>query len=147
MNLTVLQGRLGRDPDVRTTQGGQSVCNFTMATSQKYRNKEGKQEEKTQWHRVTCWGKLAQRAGQYLAKGRSILLEGRIEYGEYTDKEGVKRYTTQIVARTIQFLDSASKGQTKGQEPLVIADEDEEGEVAAVDEATQKQSVEEEIPF
>jgi single-strand DNA-binding protein len=123
MNLAILEGRLGRDPEVRVTQGGQKVCNFTMATSQKFTNKEGKKDEKVQWHRVTCWGTLAERAGQFLAKGRRILLEGRIEYSEYTDKENVKRYSTTVVANRVTFLDSPSKGATKGQEPIVVDDE------------------------
>lgn len=107
MNLSLLEGRLGADPQVRFTQSGQPVCNFSLATSQRWTDKAGEKQEKTEWHRITVWGRLAETCGQYLKKGRRVFVQGRIEYSQYTDKEGQTRYSTNIVANDVQFLDSA----------------------------------------
>src|SRR6266480_3683987 len=114
LNKAMIIGRLGKDPEVRYTQGGQAVASFSVATDHKWTNKSGEKQEKTEWHRVKAWGKLAELAGEYLAKGRQVYVEGRIETSEYTDKEGVKKYSTEIVANEIQFLDSKGDGARKG---------------------------------
>lgn len=113
LNKALIIGRLGKDPEVRYTQGGQAVASFSVATDSKWTNKSGEKQEKTEWHRIKAWGKLAELAGEYLAKGRQVYIEGRIETSEYTDKEGVKKYSTEIVANEIQFLDSG-KGEGGG---------------------------------
>ena len=113
LNKALIIGRLGKDPEVRYTQGGQAVASFSVATDSKWTTKSGEKQEKTEWHRIKAWGKLAELAGEYLAKGRQVYIEGRIETSEYTDKEGVKKYSTEIVANEIQFLDSG-KGEGGG---------------------------------
>ena len=114
LNKVMIIGRLGKDPEVRYTQGGQAVASFSVATDSKWTNKAGEKQEKTEWHRVKAWGKLGELAGEYLAKGRQVYVEGRLETSDYTDKEGVKKYSTEIVANDIQFLDSKGGGGGEG---------------------------------
>ena len=106
VNKVILVGNLGRDPEIRYTQGGQPVANFTLATTESFTSREGKREERTEWHRIVVWGKTAELCTQYLAKGRTVYLEGRIQTREWEDKEGQKRRTTEVVAQTVQFLGS-----------------------------------------
>ncbi|HVO29272.1 MAG TPA: single-stranded DNA-binding protein [bacterium] len=114
LNKAMIIGRLGKDPEVRYTQGGQAVASFSVATDHKWTNKSGEKQEKTEWHRIKAWGKLAELAGEYLSKGRQVYVEGRIETSEYTDKDGVKKYSTEINAQEIQFLDSKGEGAGRG---------------------------------
>ena len=104
VNKVVLIGNLGGDPEVRFTPGGQAVANFNIATSESWTNKEGNREERTEWHRIVVWGKLAELCGEFLAKGRKVYVEGRLQTRSY-DKDGVTRYVTEIKAQDIQFLD------------------------------------------
>ena len=107
VNKVILVGRLGADPELKNTPSGASVCNFSIATTESWNDKNGGgRQEKTEWHRVVAWNKLADLCGQYLAKGRQVYLEGRIQTRSWDDKEGNKRYTTEIMAQTIQFLGS-----------------------------------------
>src|SRR5687768_2996210 len=122
LNRAMLIGRLGKDPEVRYTQGGQAVATFSVATDHKWTSKSGEKQEKTEWHRIKAWGKLAELAGEYLSKGRQVYVEGRIETSEYTDKDGVKKYSTEINAQTITFLDSKGAG---GQPQRASRDESE----------------------
>ena len=105
-------GNLGADPEMRYTAGGTAVCKFSLATSRRFTGKDGQKQEKTEWHRIVAWGKLAEICGQYLAKGKQVMIEGRIEYGSY-EKDGVKHYTTDIVAENMQMLGSPG-GQATG---------------------------------
>jgi single-strand DNA-binding protein len=104
VNKAILLGRLGNDPELRYTTNGGAVANFNVATNENWTDKSGQKQERTEWHRVVVWGKLAELCGQYLSKGRQVYLEGRIQTRDWTDKEGQKRYTTEIVAQTVQFL-------------------------------------------
>ena len=113
LNKAMIIGRLGRDPEVRYTQGGQAVASFSVATDHKWTNKSGEKQEKTEWHRIKAWGKLAELCAEYLSKGRQVYIEGRIETSEYTDKDGVKKYSTEINAQEIQFLDSKGSGEPR----------------------------------
>jgi single-strand DNA-binding protein len=106
----ILIGNLGKDPEVRYTQGGQAVCNFSIATSERWNDKDGAAQERTEWHNVTVWGKSAEHCGQYLAKGRSVYVEGKIQTREYQDKEGVTRKAVDIVANNVTFL-GGGKGE------------------------------------
>ena len=106
VNKVILIGNLGKDPELRYTQGGQGVCNFTLATNERWKDKEGQSQERTEWHRIVVWGKSAENCAQYLQKGRSCYVEGRLQTREWEDKEGVKKYTTEIVANEMQMLDS-----------------------------------------
>jgi single-strand DNA-binding protein len=114
VNKVILVGHLGADPEVRYTQGGAPVATIRLATSESWKNKNGQKEERTEWHRVVAWGKLAELASQYLSKGRQVYVEGRIQTRSWDDKEGQKRYSTEIVANNIQFLGSGpGKGNSE----------------------------------
>jgi single-strand DNA-binding protein len=115
INKVILVGNLGSDPEMRYTASGTAVCKFRIATSEKFKDRQGNTQERTDWHRVTTWGKLAEICGQYLTKGKQIYIEGRIEYGSY-EKDGVKHYTTDIVANTMQMLGGPGAGN-RVQEP------------------------------
>lgn len=104
LNKVFLLGRLGNDPEVRYTTNGGAVANFNVATNESWVDKAGQKQERTEWHRVVVWGKLGELCGQYLSKGRQAFLEGKLQTREWTDKEGGKRYTTEIVASNVQFL-------------------------------------------
>jgi single-strand DNA-binding protein len=112
INKVILIGNLGRDPELRYTQSGQAVANFTLATTERFSNREGERQERTEWHRIVAWGKTAELCAQYLAKGRSVYIEGRLQTREWEDKEGQKRRTTEITANTVQFL--GGRGQQGG---------------------------------
>ncbi|MCP3984384.1 MAG: single-stranded DNA-binding protein [bacterium] len=104
INKAILIGNLGRDPELRYTKGGQAVANFSLATSESYTTKDGRREDRTEWHRIVVWGRVAENCAQYLAKGRTVYIEGRIQTQEWENKEGQKQRTTEIVAQTVQFL-------------------------------------------
>jgi single-strand DNA-binding protein len=117
VNKVILIGNLGRDPELRYTQGGQAVANFTIATSERFTDRSGDPQERTEWHRIVVWGKTAENCAQYLAKGRSVYVEGRLQTREWEDKEGNKRQTTEISAQRVQFLGgprSAGSGGGQG---------------------------------
>lgn len=104
VNKVLLIGRLGKDPEVRYTTTGGSVATFSIATNENWTDKNGQKQERTEWHRIVAWGKLGEICGQYLSKGREAFVEGRLQTREWTDKDGNKRYTTEIVASNVQFL-------------------------------------------
>lgn len=113
VNKVLLIGRLGNNPEIRHTSGGTAVANFNMATSENWNDKTGQKQERTEWHRIVVWGKLAELSEKYLSKGRQCYVEGRLQTRSWDDKDGNKRYTTEIVASSIQFLgssQSASQG-------------------------------------
>jgi single-strand DNA-binding protein len=111
INKVILIGNLGRDPELRYTQNGQPVANFSLATSENWTDKSsGEKVEKTEWHRIVVWGRTAEHCSQYLAKGRTVYIEGRLQTRDWEDKEGQKRSTTEINAQTVQFL-GGPKGQ------------------------------------
>jgi len=101
VNKVILIGNLGRDPEVRYTPSGSAVANFTVATNEAWTDKGGQKQERTEWHRVVVWGKAAENCGEYLSKGRSVYVEGRLQTREWTNKEGAKQYTTEIVANPV----------------------------------------------
>lgn len=105
VNKVILVGRLGKDPEVRFTNTGSAVANFSLATSEQWTDKEGKRQERTEWHNIVVWGKQAEHCGQYLSKGREVYVEGSIRTSSYDDKNtGQKRYKTEIVAQNVRFL-------------------------------------------
>ena len=110
VNKVILIGNLGRDPELRYTKSGQAVANFSIATNEKWTDKEGARQERTEWHRIVAWGKTGELCSQYLAKGRSAYIEGRLQTREYEDKEGIKRYTTEIIAQNVTFLGGRGEG-------------------------------------
>lgn len=104
LNKVMLIGNIGKDPELRYTTSGQAVTTFSLATSEKFKNKSGELEEKTEWHRVVLWGKLAEVANDYLAKGSTVYIEGRIESKRWIDNGGVEKFSTEIVASNMQIL-------------------------------------------
>src|SRR5271169_2703627 len=114
VNKVILVGRLGKDPETRYTSGGQAVATFSMATDSSYKDRAGERQKRTEWHRIKAWGKLAEIVQQYLKKGSLIFIEGRIETREWQDKEGVKRYTTEIIANEMRMLGGRSEGMAAG---------------------------------
>ena len=110
VNKVILVGRLGRDPETRYTGGGQAVANFSVATDESYKDKNGERQKRTEWHKIVVWGKQAEIAQQYLRKGSLIFLEGRIQSREWQDKEGQKRTSFEIVASNFRMLGGRSEG-------------------------------------
>lgn len=104
VNKVMIIGRLGQDPEMKYTPSGAAVCNFSVATSENWTDKSGQKQERTEWHRIVVWGKLAELCNQYLAKGRQAYIEGKLQTRSWDDKDGNKRYTTEILANTVQFL-------------------------------------------
>ncbi|WP_342378895.1 single-stranded DNA-binding protein [Myxococcus stipitatus] len=114
VNKVILIGNLGADPEVRFTPGGQAVANFRIATSESWNDKNGQKQERTEWHRIVVWGKLAELCGEYLKKGRQCYVEGRLQTREWTDKENRKNYTTEVVANAVTFLGGRDAGDGMG---------------------------------
>ena len=114
VNKVILVGRLGRDPETRYTGGGQAVANFSLATDETYKDRNGERQKRTEWHRITAWGKLAEICQQYLKKGTMVYVEGRIQSREWQDKEGQKRTSYDIVANTMKMLSSRADAAAAG---------------------------------
>jgi len=115
VNKTIIIGRLGKDPELKYTQDGVPVANFSVATSETWKDKEGKKQESTEWHRIVAWRKLAEICGKYLHKGSQVYLEGKLQTRKY-EKDGQDHYTTEIVAFNMVMLDSRGQGQGQDQE-------------------------------
>jgi single-strand DNA-binding protein len=110
VNKVILIGNLGRDPETRYTTGGDAIANLNIATTEQWKDKSGEKQEKTEWHRVVLFGRQAEIAGEYLKKGRSVYIEGRLQTRKYTDKDGVEKYSTEIVGDRMQLLGSREGG-------------------------------------
>jgi len=118
VNKVILIGHLGSDPELRYTASGTAIAKFRIATNESYKDKSGNQQEHTEWHLVTAWGKLAEICGQYLSKGKQVYIEGRLRTTSY-EKDGIKRYTTEINAQNMQMLGTASdRGAMRDEEPF-----------------------------
>ena len=134
LNKVIIIGRIGKDPEVRHTQSGQSVASFSVATDESYKDQSGQKVEKTEWHRITAWGKQAEFIGNYLGKGRLVYIEGKIETRKWTDNNGQERYTTEIKADRVQALDPRPDAQQQagqqstGQQPAQYNANDEMGD-------------------
>ena len=132
VNKVILVGNLGRDPEVRYTTGGTAVANFSLATTDRWSDAaSGERKERTEWHRVVVWGKQAEIAGEYLRKGRQVYVEGSLQTREWTDREGQKRYTTEVKAQRFQMLGSRmddapapARASAGGAEPAQMVSED-----------------------
>jgi len=111
LNKVMLIGNLGKDPEVRYTPSGQAVASFNLATSEKFKNKNGEWEERTEWHRITLWARLAEIAGEYLSKGKTVYIEGRLQTRKWQDNSGNERYTTEIVGEKMQMLSPKGEGR------------------------------------
>lgn len=114
VNKVILVGNLGNDPDVKYTQGGMAICRISLATTSVRKDRDGNQQERTEWHRVVFFGKLGEIAGEYLRKGSQVYVEGSLRYDKYTGQDGVEKYTTDIVADDMQMLGSRGGGEGGG---------------------------------
>jgi len=114
VNKVILIGNLGKDPELRYTPGGQPVASFPIATTERWNDKNGQAQKRTEWHNIVVWNKQAELANQYLKKGRPVYIEGRITTRSWDDRDGNKRYKTEIVANTVQFLSGGSGGGADG---------------------------------
>jgi len=116
INKAIILGNLGKDPEVRYTQSGSAVASFSIATSETWKDKNtGDKQEKTEWHNITAFGKLAEIIGQYLHKGSKVYIEGKLQTDKYTDSNGVEKYSTKIIANQMQMLDSRDSQQAPQQ--------------------------------
>ena len=116
VNKVILIGNLGSDPEVKYTPNGAPVANFSLATSESWNDKDGQRQERTEWHRLVLWSKLAEIAGQYLKKGAKIYVEGRLQTRSWDDQSGQKRYMTEVVVNDMQMLDSRGEGGSGGRD-------------------------------
>ena len=132
INKVIIVGNVGQDPEVRYTGGGTAVCSLSVATSEQWKDKQsGEKQERTEWHRVKLFGKLAEIAGEYVKKGRTVYIEGSLRTDKYTDKQGVEKYSTDIIANDIQMLgggdskheSSAPRQQRQAQAPAPAGDD------------------------
>ncbi len=114
INKVILIGNLGQNPEIRHSPSGQAICNMNIATNEAWTDKNGQKQEKTEWHRIVVFGKLAELCSQYLSKGRQAYIEGKLQTRSWQDKEGQTRYTTEVVAQTIQFLGGAGASAGTG---------------------------------
>ena len=112
LNKVLLIGNLGKDPEVRYTASGTAITTFSLATTEKYKSKSGEWEEKVEWHQITLWSKLAEIAGAYLTKGKSVFIEGRLQTRKWQDNDGNERYTTEIVGDKMQMLSPKASSNT-----------------------------------
>ena len=108
VNKVILVGNLGADPEIRYTPSGAAVANFRMATTESWKDSDGQRQDRTEWHKIVVWGKLAELCGEYLAKGRMVYVEGKLQTRQWDDRDGNKRYTTEIQGREVTFLGGRS---------------------------------------
>lgn len=142
LNKAMIIGRLGADPEVRYTQSNTAVATLSIATNERYKDSNGEFQESTEWHRVVAWGRLAEVCQQYLKKGSQVYIEGSIQTRQWEDREGQKRFTTEIKARTMTMLDSRGGGQGMGEAP---SQQSEQGSKAGVNQNLD--DVDDDLPF
>jgi len=150
VNKVILIGNLGKDPELRYTPGGQATASFSLATTERWNDKNGQRQERTEWHNIVSWGKLAELVNQYLKKGRSAYVEGRINYRSWDDRDGNKKYRTEIVANQIQFLGGGgtpSAGNSAAEASPGATEASSKSNEEPPPEAGQGAVVEENLPF
>jgi single-strand DNA-binding protein len=145
VNKVILIGNLGRDPELRRTPSGAQVVSFTVATTERRTDKNGQRQDRTEWHNIVAWNRLAELANQYLKKGRTVYIEGKITNRSWNDKDGNKRYRTEILASQIQFL--GGPGQQTDQKAVQSAPADEFDIPDAVAESDAGGGGEDDLPF
>jgi single-strand DNA-binding protein len=137
VNKAILVGNLGSDPEIRSTGGGTPVANFTIATNESFKTRDGERSERTEWHKIVTFGKLAEICGQYLKKGKQVYVEGRIQTRQWEDRSGNKRYTTEIVCNQMVMLgragDAPYSQPSELEEPMNVSGEDTSPAPSAVD--------------
>lgn len=146
INKVILIGNLGKDPELRYTPGGQAVATFSLATTERWNDKNGQRQDRTEWHNIVVWGKLAELVNQYLKKGRSAYVEGRITTRSWDDRDGVKKYRTEIVANQVQFLGN-SNSSANDMGPSVMDQNIPGFDMAPVEPTSGGAAVDEDLPF
>lgn len=144
LNKVILIGRLGRDPEVRYMQNGEAVCNFSVATSESWKDQSGQRQERVEWHNITMYRRLAEIAGQYLKKGSQVYLEGKIQSRKYTDKNGAERTAYDIIANEMKMLGG---GNDSGQQSTQHTPPEHPRRQAPVAPAAPVDDVDDDIPF
>lgn len=129
VNKVIVLGNLGKDPELRHLPNGDAVCNFSLATTESWKDKDGNKQDKTEWHNVVIFRKLAEIAGEYLKKGRPVYIEGRLQTRKWQDKEGKDRYTTEIVADQMQMLGSREEAKEVSKAPAPTNFDDMESDI------------------
>jgi single-strand DNA-binding protein len=148
VNKVILIGRLGKDPELKYTPAGVPVATFSLATSEIWKDKEGKKQEKVEWHRCVAWSHTAENINKYCKKGEQLYIEGRLETRSWDDKEGVKRYTTEIIVGQMQFMSSKSEGGAKPPTPTEPPASSGEGaSTSTANTAVESHFTADEIPF
>ena len=117
LNKVLILGNLGSDPELKMLPSGQAVAQFNIATNDAWVDKGGQKQERTEWHRIVVWGRQAEQCAQYLKKGRTAFIEGRLQTRQWEDKQGQKRYTTEIVANSVQFIGGQGQGGGRDEQP------------------------------
>lgn len=146
LNKVILIGNLGRDPEIRTTQSGQTVAQLRVATSRRWRDRDGNRQEQTEWHDIVCWGRQAEVAGQYLTRGKLISVEGRLQTRSWDDQQtGQKRYRTEIVCDNFQML--GGRGDNQGQQGYGGQSRREQPQSAPPDQGFDASEQDDDIPF
>jgi len=147
VNKAIIVGTLGKDPEVRKTPNGNTVASFSVATNEKFNDKQGQKQEKTEWHNIVVWGKVAELCGQYLAKGKSVYLEGKITTRSWDDQQGQKKYMTEIIASSVQFLSSGGQPQQQGYQQAPQQQNFSQAPQQQGFQAPQQPIVEDDLPF
>lgn len=146
LNKVILIGRLGNDPEIRTTQSGQTLATFNVATNRRWRDRDGNRQEETEWHRIVCWGRQAEVAGQYLNRGKLVSVEGRLQTRSWDDQQtGQKRFMTEIVCDNFQML--GSRGDNQGQQGYGGQSRREQPQSAPPDQGFDAGEQDDDIPF
>jgi single-strand DNA-binding protein len=143
VNKVILVGNVGRDPELRYTQGGQPVASFSVATNERFKDRDGNWKDRTEWHRIVAWARLAEICGEYLRKGSQVYIEGRIQTRDWEDKEGNKRQTTEVVALSMQMLGRRGEGGA----PMGGGDDQSRGGDESFSQQPAPSGADDEIPF
>ena len=147
VNKVILVGRLGRDPETRYTSGGQAVCNFSLATDESFRDKNGERQKRTEWHKIVLWTKLAEIAQQYLKKGALVYIEGRIQSRQWDDRDGQKRTSFEIVGNVMRMLGGRGESAAAASAGAGAEAEPSAPSATAHEEAPAPDITDEDIPF
>ena len=147
INKVILVGNLGNDPDTKYTQGGMAITRISLATTSVRKDKDGNQQERTEWHRVVFFGKLGEIAGEYLRKGSTVYVEGSLKYDKYTGQDGVEKYSTDIIANEMQMLGGKQEGQSGGTSSRRGGQEQRERPQKATDQPPMDDFADDNIPF
>ena len=148
VNKVTLLGNVGKDPEIRYAPSGSAVCSVSIATTRKWKDKSGEKKEETDWHRVVFYERLAEIAGEYLKKGSPVYIEGRLKYGKYTDKDGVERYTTDIVVSEMQLLGNGQQeAAQRNQQPRQTANQNRPAQSAPSAQSSMGGFEDDDIPF